>query len=44
MFYATNGKFIITYGPLEDLRTHTIIPEYTEEREKNITLTLMDNY
>ena len=34
MFFAAKGKFTITYGPVEDLRMRTILPEYTEE-ERN---------
>ncbi len=36
MFFATSGKLTITYGPLEDLRTRTMIPEYTEEDRKGM--------
>ena len=34
MFFAAKGKFTITYGPVEDLRTRTMLPEYNEE-ERN---------
>lgn len=36
MFFATKGKFTITYGPVEDLRTRTILPDYTEEERNGI--------
>jgi len=29
LFYATKGKFTITYGPLEDLSWKSILPQYT---------------
>ena len=36
MFFATMGKFTVTYGPVEDLRTRTILAEYTEEERKGM--------
>lgn len=36
MFFATEGKFTITYGPMEDLRTSTVLPEYADEERKGM--------
>lgn len=36
MFFAVQGKFTITYGPVKDLRFQTILREYTEEEKKGI--------
>lgn len=36
MFFAAKGRFTVTYGPVQDLRTRTILPEYSEEERKGM--------
>ncbi len=36
MFFATDGKFTVTGGPYEDLRTKTFLPQYNQEERKGM--------